>query len=51
MDNSYKDSIITKEVRELNEILDKTERKARRQGTWLYYIRDSSVFREGKQES
>ena len=34
------------EARELDEILDETGRKARRQGIWLYYIRDSSIFRE-----
>jgi hypothetical protein len=36
------------EARELDEILDETGRKARRQGTWLCYIRDSGVFREEK---
>jgi hypothetical protein len=35
-------------VRELDKILDKTGRKARRQGTWLYYIRNSSIIREKK---
>ena len=33
-------------IRELDKILDKTGRKAKRQGTWLYYIRDSSIFKE-----
>jgi hypothetical protein len=39
------------EVRGLDKISDKIGRKARRQGTWLYYIRDNSVFREGGQEN
>ena len=51
MNNLYKNSIITEEARKLDEILDKIGRKTRKQGTWLYYIRDSSVFREGKQEN
>ena len=51
MNNLYKDSTIMEGARELDEILDETGRKARRQGTWLYYIRDNSVFREGRQES
>jgi hypothetical protein len=46
MDNLYKDSTIIKEVRELDKILDKIWSKARRQDTWLYYIRNSSIFRE-----
>jgi hypothetical protein len=48
MNNLYKNSTITEEARGLDEILDKTGRKARKQGTWLYYIRDSSIFREGR---
>jgi hypothetical protein len=51
MDNLYKNSTITEGVRELDKILDEMGRKARRQDTWLCYIRDSSVFREGKQEN
>jgi hypothetical protein len=39
------------EVRELDKILDEIERKARRQGTWLYYIRDSGIFRKKRQEN
>jgi hypothetical protein len=35
-------------ARKLDKILDKTGKKARRQDTWLYYIRDSNIFREEK---